>query len=132
MNICDHEKFKLFCEQCLIASLNKEIIQLRNRVEGLHQNKLKQIDENKKMYDRMDEIISLFIKQDNKLENYIIELDLKIEKLEKNYIHKIAQICPVCDGCGNNKGERELNPNYGFCMKYASCNSCEGKGIVWG
>jgi hypothetical protein len=39
--------------------------------------------------------------------------------------------CPVCDGCGNDKGTRESNPNYDFCMKYASCNTCEGKGIIW-
>ena len=40
--------------------------------------------------------------------------------------------CPVCDGCGNDKGTTESNPNFEFCMKYASCNACEGKGIVWG
>jgi hypothetical protein len=40
--------------------------------------------------------------------------------------------CPVCEGCGNDKGIIRQNTDYEFCMQYASCHSCEGEGIVWG
>ncbi len=48
------------------------------------------------------------------------------------YHPKKPHKCPVCGGCGNDKGETIQNTNYEFAMKYAACHACEGKGIIWG
>jgi hypothetical protein len=52
--------------------------------------------------------------------------------VEKKSPPKVPHKCPVCDGTGNDRGVMRGSPKYEFCMEYASCNSCEGQGIVWG
>ncbi len=60
-------------------------------------------------------------------------VEFRIEKLENQYKEsKKPHKCPSCDGTGNDKGIQREHPEYKFCMEYASCHSCEGKGIVWG
>lgn len=69
------------------------------------------------------------------LHKKIIEMDERLKNVEIVVTDKLCKKphkCPVCDGCGNSKGVLEPNPNYDFSMKYALCNSCGGKGIVWG
>jgi hypothetical protein len=102
-------------------SLSNSIQELCNRVEALHTHKIRQIDENRKISKRVD------------------ELELLVNAIKESYnnlcapaLKKIPYKCPVCDGCGNDKGATESNPNYEFCMRYASCHSCKGSGIVWG
>jgi len=126
------------------------------RIEALHEHKLKQIDENKKISRRVDELekkineIALDIEShyeasiedneyaDDQIRSKFKEFDKLKSKFEdfmrKSVLNceKRPFTCPVCYGCGNDKGTRESNPNYQFMMKYASCNSCQGKGIVWG
>ncbi len=73
-------------------------------VAGLQDRHVRQIDENRKSSQRIDDIETL--------------IDVRAENNEKKP-HK----CPVCDG----KGQWFEEPS----NKY-HCNSCEGKGIVWG
>lgn len=124
-----------------IDKMYKEIIELRNRIEGLHANKLQQIDLNKKANERIKKL-EKFDEFNNEFFSILKHRIEKLEALQDSMLHtpnlvwqkycKTPFKCPVCDGCGNDKGTRESNPNYDFCMKYASCHACEGKGIVWG
>lgn len=71
---------------------------------------------------------------------FLCSIEAQIEALHKQCIElkteypnaKKPYKCPVCEGLGNDKGIPIANPAYEFSMKYASCQSCEGKGIVWG
>lgn len=64
------------------------------------------------------------------LENGFKQILNRLNTIEN--FKKTPHKCPVCCGCGNDKGIAISNPNYKFFMEYASCRSCEGKGIVWG
>lgn len=48
---------------------------------------------------------------------------------------KMPHKCPVCEGEGKNKNKLVMDGIVGpstISMKNPECNSCEGKGIVWG
>ncbi len=91
-----------------------------NRLEKLETNKNYQIDENRKISRRVDEI-SDFIDGLRDSFNHLSSLCTKRQP------HK----CPVCDGEGRTKCDpplRRENAVY-FSM---SCVACKETGIVWG
>jgi hypothetical protein len=87
---------------------------IMSRLTSLETHKIAQIDENRKISRRVDELeeVIRLLKED-------IE-DLQMFRHAKlNTPHK----CPVCDGKG------------GFYISGTmdeECNACKGKGIVWG
>ncbi len=92
---------------------------IQKRIATLEQHKNYQIAENKKVSRFLDRLQSQF---DEVCKNY---------DANRVIVHREPFKCPVCEGCGNDKGTRESNPNFEFCMKYASCHACKGKGMVW-
>jgi hypothetical protein len=98
-----------------------------NRLTMLETHKNYQTDENRKASKRMDEIENGYIQRIGHLGEALHCMSEENEKLRK-----VPHKCPVCEGCGNDKGKKIENPDYEFCMQYASCQSCEGKGVLWG
>jgi DnaJ-class molecular chaperone len=91
-------------------------------------------------YDQLNEKVKFLeasldneIKRINNLSTDIKSLKERQDKSKYSvdYQESKPYKCPVCDGCGNTKGQIEPMPNYEFSMKYATCHSCEGNGIVW-
>ncbi len=87
----------------------------------------------------MLEIVSSIETRVTKGESRINELELLVNAIKDRYnslcapsLRKEPFKCPVCDGVGNNKGVIESKPDFGFYMKYDSCDACKGNGIVWG
>lgn len=69
----------------------------------------------------------------NEIEKEIKELKRFQDITHEQYkAKKTPHKCPVCEGCGNDKGIRKDHPNFEFFYTYSPCNACEGKGIVWG
>jgi hypothetical protein len=123
---CEHGK-ELRKEQCHLCELKRQVMALTDmykelsvRVMAQHEFKLRQIDENQMVAQKILEINETLKAWDEDFE-YLDSLKLpkRISKLEKN--NKIPHKCPLCDGCGV-AGELALT----------HCNSCQGTGIVWG
>lgn len=122
---CEHGRYQLTCEWCAIVDLRNQLVVLRNRVQALHEHKLRQIDENRKISLRVDELEEM------------VRRILKGEMQNENR----PFMCPVChgsikilidpatpmSGIQAMFGKRDENGMY-----YKDCNSCDGKGIVWG
>lgn len=126
---CEHGKY-ISQEQCHLCELKRQMMALTDmytelsiRVIAQHDFKLRQIDENRKISRRVDEIDET-LKAWNEDFEYLdsLKLNKRIKKLESRKPHK----CPVCDGKGycHSSG---INIASG-----GQCQSCQGKGIVWG
>ncbi len=119
-----------------------EVINLKNRIEALHEHKLRQIDENKKISGRMDEIERYkslidslngnrndWMNGFNECLNQIRDLEILFydEKEKFRCNDKKPHKCPVCDGKGHyyHLFESQSVPTL------LKCNACTGKGIVW-
>lgn len=134
-------------EICHLCDIHKQIMALTDmykslsvRVMGQHDFKLNQIDENRKLDKKIDNIVSQLKAWDEDLE-YLdsMKLPKRIEKLEKQIANweeefyflkdklrcydKKPHKCPLCDGLGGTKISGTID-------EY--CNVCDGKGIVWG
>lgn len=90
---CEHGK-EVRKEQCHLCDIKRQIMALTDmykelsvRVCGFHDHKLRQIDENKKISAKVDEIIKLFLKGDSQLEDDVIRIERKIEKLEQQTVN---------------------------------------------
>lgn len=138
------ECIKFYNEQRLkeLESQIKALIEMYKdlicRVAGFSDHLIKQIDENRKISRRLDDIVGMFAKDSCKLESEIIRLDKKFDDLEKLFYDEKEKFrsndkkpykCPVCEGNGcMNKYLNEEKKLIAFKI----CNSCEGKGIIWG
>lgn len=150
-DFCIHKiPIKNGCYLCKFEKFGEEIKILHAHIDKLHDminmedritasdvlNRLTLLEDEIK-FNMSPEVKKLLDSMDSK----IIELEKTVTQL----VDKIAEIanfyykekktpfkCPVCEGCGNSKGQIEPNPNFEFSMKYASCHACEGKGVVWG
>jgi hypothetical protein len=100
---------------------------LKGQIDALGEHKNRQIDENRKISRKIDE-----------LEKDIIEINHplieKIEKLEGAICaSKKPYKCPVCGGNGNHPDQ---SPRLGYKVFATTgiyvCIACEGKGIIWG
>lgn len=97
--------------------LNDFIKSANTRLEVLHNHKNYQIEENRKISKRVDELEEI-IKR-------ISEDDMRASKIP----HK----CPICEGYGSKLiTERTSVAPADHYRKQNPCISCEGKGIVWG
>lgn len=72
----------------------------------------------------------------NKMEESVKLLNDHILETRIQFINQLPQNekphkCPVCDGCGNDKGIVKNHPDFNFYAEYNSCHTCKGKGIVW-
>jgi len=132
------------CHMCGIESI-LNYASLKNRIEALHCNKLQQIDLNRKAEERIKklenfnqydtELISNQIKKINELEiKFANDIDSVREGLLQTRLQFIDQLgndkkphrCPICEGQGYwHKVENGI-----ACG--GRCQTCEGKGIVWG
>jgi hypothetical protein len=151
---CEHGK-EVRKEQCHLCDIKRQITALTDmykslsvRVVAQHEFKLNQVDANKIMDKKVDDIISKLEAWNDDLE-YLDSLSLpkRINKLEEiikdnpglisrigilgqalhelseenHKLRKIPHKCPLCEECGV-AGELVLT----------HCQACEGKGIVWG
>lgn len=126
--ICDHRKDKI---ERLEAQMRELSLQCANMID----HKIRQIDENRKISKRVDElervILDLQMEQDEnsvaiaELYQFVKELERFQDITNLQYqkvIEKKPHACPVCGGRG------------GFYISGVmdfQCDSCE-KGIVWG
>jgi predicted nuclease with TOPRIM domain len=90
---------------------------VEDRLPFIEDHKTRQLDENRKISHRVDE-----------LETEIKELkrfqDITHEQYKLITDRKRPHKCPVCDGFG-----KKL---YLIAQESRLCDTCEGKGIVWG
>lgn len=86
----------------------------QERIKSLEFHKNLQINENRKVSKRLDEI-----------SNYISRFEDDIHDLQvfKSAKLKTPHKCPVCEGLGGTKISGTIDEE---------CHSCQGKGIVWG
>ncbi len=110
-----------YCEMCMIRSL------LQNSIE-----------DNRKMTRDMvaNTHLAINVLNDcfNKLEKEIKELKQSILETRIQFINQLGNDkkphkCPVCDGLAINCNIGEFR---GLPIKTEKCNSCEGKGYIWG
>jgi hypothetical protein len=160
LSLCIHGKPLKFnnCDQC--ANIIDNYAALNNRIEALHEHKIRQIDENRKISGRIDEL-------QNNVANTINDSLDRIEKLEdfhekfkdvlKADINSVQQIMDgvykrldELEECVNRITEDDMKvgrqphkcpvcngttiiPDFmsGNCiLKNVDCQSCD-KGIVW-
>jgi hypothetical protein len=113
--LCEHD-VDINRQKFHLCELHKQIIALTDIYKGLsisivgYQDfKIRQIDENRKLSRRLDELENGLIKRVGILGRALHELSEDNHKLRK-----IPYKCPICYGRG------------------VACNTCDGKGIVWG
>lgn len=140
-NVPFQEKCKcLMCQSELIDKHKNQIEALTDTYKDLtityaklqeHHNR--QIDENRLMSRRVDEL-ELTIQQ----QKYVLETNLRdsfdnlrvdIQKVEKLFYDEMEKVrckdkkphrCPVCEGTGNH-----------FIPPFKDCQSCNGHGVLW-
>jgi len=134
--LCKHGKpVKFPCLSCapthkeftLLDAINA-IEELRNRIEALHEHKLRQIDENRKISKKVDDLEELIYEEKAKLRDLI-----NMPNVAWSKYNKTPYQCPVCKGEGKiiiNNGQ--VLTSYPLQYPTKICTSCEGKGIVWG
>src|SRR6478752_413978 len=87
LSVCQHGNPINFgrCLICYPLSKPDPIKELRNRIESLHEFKLRQCDENKEIKKRIEEVINLFVKGESVLEDDIIKLQQSREAHSRNH-----------------------------------------------
>jgi hypothetical protein len=102
------------CHLCTIAGqAASNFISLKTGVNWLSDRHARQVDENRKVSGRLD------------------DLEERVKRLEEIYKNisymkeRIPYRCPICDGTGYWKKIE----NHVACG--GRCHSCDGKGIVW-
>jgi hypothetical protein len=118
-----------------------EAIRQIEKVYELLEHKNMQIDENRKVARKIDEL-ELWTKKhekegveygnefeeiNKKITQQLSEINFSINHilcdLDTGYRNKKPHKCPVCDGIGGTKVSGTIDEE---------CHACEGKGIVWG
>lgn len=89
------------------------------QINELMAHKNRQLDENKKIWQRTNELEQTIFS----LGEMYKELSIKHVKLIDMELKKKPHKCPVCDGIGGTKVSGTIDEE---------CHACEGKGIVWG
>lgn len=90
-----------------------------DKIKNLEEHKNYQIDENRKVSKRLDEI-----------DKQIIET--RIQFINQIGNEKRPHTCPVCNGTGElelQSIEETINNDN---KRFKTCHSCEGKGVLWG
>jgi len=116
---CEHG-INIALQECLFCKMQKQITALTDMYKHLslmvarcQDHHIRQIDENRKISRRVDEL----------------------ERIAKRHSEIVCQSklspfkCPVCGGIGINCIIGEFR---GLPIKTDKCKSCEGKGIIWG
>jgi predicted Zn-ribbon and HTH transcriptional regulator len=87
LSVCMHGNPINFgrCLICYPLFKPDPIKELRNRIESLHEFKLRQCDENIDIKKRVEEVIKLFVKADSLLEDDIIKLHQSREAHSRNH-----------------------------------------------
>lgn len=116
-----------------IQTLFKKIIddnqiycmKLKIKMNDDYERHVRQIDENRKVSRRMDELEYKIHKLDRLIMPQINGINARIRSLEitDENNNKKPHKCPVCEGTRHCSSESGLS---------WQCESCEGKGIVWG
>lgn len=146
--ICDHG-IHTSRQRCIHCELQRQITALTDmykelsiRVVGFHDHKLRQIDENRKISKRVDELDAAYkvdfevakdiIFESARTHASILKCEKGLKDLEQLFYDEKAKFrcndkkpykCPLCDGKG------------GFYISGTMdsvCYLCESKGIVWG
>lgn len=129
LEVCEHSiHINLPCQLC---KLQKQIIALTDMykslscsVAGFQDHKIRQIDENRKISKRMDELGTKF---EYFMQNSSFNLNISVNEPMpgelKPMVNKVPHKCPVCNGYGGTIISGTID-------EY--CHACEGKGIVWG
>ncbi|HET9434632.1 MAG TPA: hypothetical protein VFO37_12785, partial [Chitinophagaceae bacterium] len=139
---CEHGK-ELRKEQCTLCELKTQIMALTDmykkftvRTEALHEHKLRQIDENRKVSERMDNMKEISSRHDDLHKEWwdrIEKLEKEISNWEEEFYFlkeklrcpdKKPHKCPVCMSWPYIQDEVHL-PKW-------ICKACDGKGILWG
>lgn len=128
-NLCKHGLSErtgcLLCGD--IVEWPESIASINVRLTALHEFKLRQIDENRKISRRVDEIQNDQAKVINNCVDRINVLQTEINTIRalgSGADHpKKPHKCPICDG----RGQVQLE-----ILKISFCLSCDGKGIIWG
>jgi predicted RNase H-like nuclease (RuvC/YqgF family) len=153
MALCEHGNIAEFndCRYCAIdKQAAKNYAAILNRINILHEHKNRQIDENRKISRRVDELQKRIeklktltdIKQLEKilydgaqLHLTIIKFETRMKELEQRLsicgdkVDKITSKphrCPNCEGSGRYKLAIAQSPS-----DIIDCHSCKGTGIVW-
>ena len=139
MPVCEHlVPLKFTCGRCEVSKMTNDYVSfdvihtmrqtietwqkgceilinvLQERIHLLEEHKNRQIDENRKVSKRIDELESISNSQAN---------TIKILCKKSNKADKQPYSCPICDGKGFDKKEGLL--------KY-TCRSCKGSCVLWG
>lgn len=139
-------------ENAKVNLIRYEVLsELLQGLENLEDHKTRQVDENRKISRRVDELEEKFIglfhntaclREENKkifcgMDKLRKEWELKLDADYKKWRQYFAEVhpkksphkCPVCNGkCSTTL--KELTCGTPFIVM--PCSSCEGKGIVWG
>lgn len=145
------------CSNLELLDLKKSIDRLNDRVENNLCFINKQIADESKRIDEIEQKISQKLKADfivllnaaRERTDEILEIENRLQKLEEvdaaieNGSNKKPHVCPLCEGGGYGKPEIrpsiqsmsvdgiQLKQGESFYFK-ATCRACEGKGILWG
>lgn len=119
------EQFKLQDEYNCVMSETYSSHQ--TRIENLESHKTMQIDENRKISRRVDELDKWVADHQKEGEEYGDIIEERIKDLEESYqglFHEVKvgrkpHRCPICKGTT-------------FCEAGMCCAPCDGAGIVWG
>jgi hypothetical protein len=144
--ICvDHHKLNLLESQ--IQTLTDMYKDLSIKIAAFLDYRNFQIDENRKISRRVDELQNDHAFVINGCVDRIGELERTVKAIKESYnnlcassMKRIPYKCPICDGTGALQLETEEELNR-FCKSrmrtddnkwFIWCKSCEGKGILWG
>jgi DNA repair exonuclease SbcCD ATPase subunit len=124
---------------------------VEDRLPFIEEYEKRQIDENRKVSKRINELEELYKSDARNMKQVLSELakdNKRITKLERHFSGDYQLIasklnphkCPVCDGHGNIYSDYLCNQEMllagwhrdALRSAYKQCVSCEGKGIVWG
>ena len=118
---------------CQICAINKQqghamsINWLHEKIENL-ENSIAG------MQKQINEVIGMMVKGDNAAEDDFLRamrrIDCLINQINTLEENKKPHKCPICEGSGHDKNHIIKDSNWDFAFTYASCNSCNGKGIV--
>lgn len=156
LSFCTHgTPVKFECAKCSLEhrlkllesqmkTSNDMYIELTKSIQVLHEHKIRQIDENRKISKRIDQIerdlidiSSPLLERIEEIENGLINrigiLGTALQQLsdENHKLKKAPHKCPVCEGEGRIVLKVPLVTKTSTCYSI-NCVPCEGKGIIWG
>ena len=133
MSICIHGvPIKIQCGKCedkhrinLLESQVKALTEMYKEIScmvaGCQDHRIRQIDENRKISRRVEEIENGLFRRIG-----ILGEALHLMSEDNHQLKKTPHKCHVCGGSGKN-----INVLLSMPPIYPNCKSCEGSGIVW-